>query len=725
MITCPQCGQSAADGTRFCERCGRQLLESDSGPTLPPLESGRELGHGYKIAEVLSQTSAENWYRAVQSEPQGSERRVLIRERLGPSTTDSVLPKQVVGEAPATPETDQEAKRVDPKAPTRELPPIAGAVAKPDATETTPTEVEAKPAAVEAKPAATEAKPEADEANNVEPAETGEPDSETVELSPAEAVQSEPQPGDEPSVPDEAPDAESAETVAAKDEGSAPQADAPAKTEAEPPDSAGTLASEAAVGAAAPTESGPSENLGELFGRVRDLSRTLTHPAFQRALDSFSNDGRVYLAYPDEALIKLSERPQGLKMSEPRALSVAIQVCQAVSFIHKRGFRMNDICPDSVAIAPDGRVKLTGLDWITNDNEIAADPLISDGYTAPEVYRGRRVDKRADIFSVACLLYTSLTGERLECETWLEESALVRFYPPHVVSPPLEKVVRRALAFRPEDRYPTIDEFKAELVKLNSTIRLRSASMTDVGMVRELNEDSILALEYFRDSLIEPAQSFLYVVSDGMGGAAAGEVASAIAVATIREYVEAALGKETAEKPSLAETAIGALEEANRKIIEYQKVHTEARGMGATGVIALVQPPKATVAWVGDSRGYLHDGVRLRQVTKDHSLVQRLVDIGQITPEQARHHEHKNVILRSLGARQSGAAGAEAVDLMLKRGDRLLLCSDGLMAHVEDGDISEIIGRHSEPADAARELIVAANAGGGTDNISVILVFAE
>ena len=144
-----------------------------------------------------------------------------------------------------------------------------------------------------------------------------------------------------------------------------------------------------------------------------------------------------------------------------------------------------------------------------------------------------------------------------------------------------------------------------------------------------------------------------------------------------------------------------------------------------TGVCALIIPPEAAIAWVGDSRAYMMDGPVLRQVTRDHSLVQRLVEIGQISADEARTHEHKNVITRSLGARQSGPAGAESLTVKLKRGDKLMLCSDGLTAHLEDDQIQEILGRHRDPFDAARELIVAANTGGGTDNITVVVVFAS
>jgi len=147
--------------------------------------------------------------------------------------------------------------------------------------------------------------------------------------------------------------------------------------------------------------------------------------------------------------------------------------------------------------------------------------------------------------------------------------------------------------------------------------------------------------------------------------------------------------------------------------------------MGSTAVSALIIPPHAALTWVGDSRAYLCENGELRQLSKDHSLVQRLIEIGQITPAEARRHEHKNVITRSLGARQSGLAGAESSALRLKRGDRLMLCSDGLTTHVEDAQIRDILRRHSEPDEAARELVVAANAGGGTDNVSVVVIYAS
>ena len=187
-------------------------------------------------------------------------------------------------------------------------------------------------------------------------------------------------------------------------------------------------------------------------------------------------------------------------MSEGEALALAIQVCQGVSFLNRRGLRLNDICPQSVAYGGGGRVKLLGLDYVSNDNELQSEPIFNDGYTAPEIYRGKRVDKRADVFSIGALLYSCLTGERLESESWREEAGVVRFYPPHVVSPEVEQAVRRALLFDPQGRWPTVDVLKAELVRLAGVIRIRAAVMTDVGMVREHNEDATMAVEFVRQS---------------------------------------------------------------------------------------------------------------------------------------------------------------------------------------------------------------------------------
>jgi serine/threonine protein phosphatase PrpC len=687
MITCPECGQQSTDDAKFCDRCGQGLTGRVSRPAasgLSPLNSDTEI-KGYRITKVLSCTARENRYRAIKVQDGEA---VQLREQSGPTSH--------ADEAPLT--------------------------AEPTAT---PSSVE-DPAGPHAKTAELRLEPSRDTPST---STNG-----SMEGPQASVDDTAPLPTENKADTDVAPAhdhiAEVADVAAVAHEGDAhllteivDQGHSPSSAEATPTEAQGeeNFTQTDSHSNGDPTGSN-NDDLGEIFGRVLALSMTFNHPAFQRATAGFADRGRVYLVYPDEELRPLSTRDGGLRMDEGEALSVAIQVCQAVSFVHRRGLRVNDICPESVAYGADGRIKLTGLDYLSNDNELQSEPIFNDGYTAPEIYRGKKADKRADIFSVGALLYTCVTGERLDSETWREEAGPIHFYPPHVVTPALEQVLRRALQFDPSARWPNIEALKAELVKQAATVRLRADTLTDVGMVREHNEDSVLAFECKRDSLISPAQTFLYVVADGMGGAEAGEVASAIAVETIRSYVEAKVPPSgTSDLCAILQEA---LEQANSKIIEYQKAHPEARSMGSTAVAALFNPPEAAIAWVGDSRAYICDGHGLRQLSKDHSLVQRLVEIGQITPEEARHHEHKNVITRSLGARPTGPAGAESIALRLKRGDRVLLCSDGLTAHVEDQQIDELLRRHSHPTAAVRELVVAANAGGGTDNVSVVVIIA-
>ncbi len=656
MITCPECGELAQDGAKFCDRCGQGLTQSSapapSASKPPPLAAGAILKSGLEIVETLAGTSIENRYRARRIRD-GKTESFIVRERFADQREEDAADHSEPEEPPPAP-------RADPNGPT------------------------AKTAELKHPPPAQRPQEAASVQETVETAASTSTTQESPSPSPS---------GNGATVP---PEARAMEADGAGSNG------------------VGEAKIVEDQGAPAP------DDLGEVFGRVMAMSLTLTHPAFQRAIEGFAEHGRVYLVYPDEKLMPVFHGPH---RSEPEAIAAAIQVCQAISFVHRRGLRLNDICPQSVAATESGRVKMTGLDYVSNDNELQAEPIFNDGYTAPEIYRGKKADKRADIFSASALLYTWLTGERLESESWREEAGVVRFYPPHVVTPDLEQAVRRALLFDPKDRWTTIDDFKAELIKLLGKVRVSAAVLTDVGMVRDHNEDAVMALQYTRDSLVEPAQNYLYVVCDGMGGAEAGEVAAAIAVSTIRGYVQERLASAEIQEP--CKLMIAALEEANSRIIEYQAAHPESRGMGSTGVAALVRPPDVALAWVGDSRGYLLEGATLRQVTKDHSLVARLVEIGQITAEEAKHHEHKNVITRSLGARQSGPAGAEAVAFRLKRGDRMLLCSDGLTSHVDDPDIARILRRHASPDDAARELIAAANAGGGTDNISVVVVFAN
>jgi PPM family protein phosphatase len=233
-------------------------------------------------------------------------------------------------------------------------------------------------------------------------------------------------------------------------------------------------------------------------------------------------------------------------------------------------------------------------------------------------------------------------------------------------------------------------------------IELRGGSATDVGLVRSNNQDRLL--------MADP----LYAVADGMGGAAAGEVASATAVNTLREVFE----------PIPAPTAddlVRSAETANRAVWDLAEANSEMRGMGTTLVaLALVQESHLAIINIGDSRVYaLHQG-ELRQVTEDHNLVAELVAQGRISEEEAEFHPRRNIMTRALGVDPD-----VPVDLFLEEaepGDRYLLCSDGLPREVKDDHIAAILRHLRDPAEAAKELVDEAKRRGGSDNITVVVV---
>ncbi|WP_075843680.1 Stp1/IreP family PP2C-type Ser/Thr phosphatase [Collinsella bouchesdurhonensis] len=222
---------------------------------------------------------------------------------------------------------------------------------------------------------------------------------------------------------------------------------------------------------------------------------------------------------------------------------------------------------------------------------------------------------------------------------------------------------------------------------------------SDVGCVRSHNEDSYLV------------QSPLFCVCDGMGGHAAGEVASSLAVETIAKTA-----------PNAADPALlaASVEAANAAIIEAAANGLGKSGMGCTATCAYIDGTTIAIAHVGDSRAYLlHEGTLIR-VTRDHSYVEELVDAGEITADEARTHPNRSVITRALGS--DPAMYADHFQLNIEEGDRLILCSDGLSSMVPDGDIETIAAQSSTAQICTDNLVDAALAAGGGDNVTVVVV---
>jgi serine/threonine protein phosphatase PrpC len=455
---------------------------------------------------------------------------------------------------------------------------------------------------------------------------------------------------------------------------------------------------------------------------LADRTAGLTHPALLIPERLVEQDGRVYLVCPEIPGIKLTDRV-GLT-AEREAVAWGVQLCQIVGFLHRRDLLCLELPPESLLLDKEGRLRLTQLKTLTAKGTIHEASVVTDGYAAPEVYKPGELGEPADVFAVGALLYTMVVGKRLPVEGWVVHPEAPTFYPEKVVSPAFERVLRKALALDPQDRYENVDALKTALLALHQTSRIRSAWLTDVGQIRGHNEDAVLVKEQGQGTVTGSEFSGLYVVSDGMGGAAAGEVASTITIQIVVRHIEQAWAAGGAREAAAWEACLReAIEAANAAILAYAGEHPESSGLGATIVAALVQAQQLTLAWVGDSRVYLWERGELQQLSRDHSLVARLVEIGQLTAAEARTHEHRNVLIRSLGSKDQVVV--DTLSRPLRRGARLVLCSDGLTSHVEDSALADIVSRHREPGDAALELVVAANAGGGSDNISVVVVFHE
>ena len=228
--------------------------------------------------------------------------------------------------------------------------------------------------------------------------------------------------------------------------------------------------------------------------------------------------------------------------------------------------------------------------------------------------------------------------------------------------------------------------------------------------MRTDNQDAYFAGKITDDSVFA-------VVCDGMGGANAGNVASELAVRHISEYVIRSY-RDGMDMTDTEKTLKNAIVSANISLYDMAVNNAELTGMGTTAVAAFVKDGTAVIAHVGDSRIYLVNG-EIKQLTRDHSVVQSLIESGKITPEDAKVHPRKNVITRALGAEENVAVDSDCLNL--SNGDTLLLCSDGLTNFLDDKDILKVF-QNNDISAVAERLVEEANENGGGDNITVVTV---
>lgn len=404
----------------------------------------------------------------------------------------------------------------------------------------------------------------------------------------------------------------------------------------------------------------------------RFAARGLTHPGLAGPVDVFRHENQLVsvIPYNGEGLLLDEASP----LSNARILDIAQRLAGTLAFLHVNGVRVGPLTRANVLISPDNSVRLFDLDIVS-----VSDQPVPDGMRGEEL---------------------QALGELLRRFCNVEAEALARF-----------------LKTATKGDYPSPASFGRAVEKKFDALEgihypPLLGAMTDVGLTRQLNEDN------WGWSKLS-GRATLYVVADGMGGHDGGEVASEMAVQTICEVAQRAEADEPPQEEGLEELLDSAFQNANNSIkAEAEERHID---MGTTLVsMLMVENRLAYVANVGDSRAYMMREQSLHQLTDDHSLVAKMVERGRITAEEARHHPHSNILLRTVGTERDVDIDIFKVDV--EAGDRILMCSDGLWGEVEDRDIESILNTYADPRIAARELVRASHHGGGKDNVTLMIV---
>jgi len=293
---------------------------------------------------------------------------------------------------------------------------------------------------------------------------------------------------------------------------------------------------------------------------------------------------------------------------------------------------------------------------------------------------------------------------------------------------------------------PTIEESRDGVTPgsparaVSARLDVRSFGLTDPGMVRPRNEDQFLIAELcpllrvHHSSVLEPGahegdvNGRLFVIADGIGGANAGDVASAMLIRGIESFVLTALipllNSHNAARDAVAAGFHAALRKIEHLLFAEANRNLERRGMGTTATVALTLNSHLLVTHVGDGRCYLLRDGQLLRLTRDHTLVQTMLDQGLIAPHQVSYNRFQHVLTNSVGGSSRGVV-AESNRLRLQQGDRLLLCTDGLTRMVADEQILETLEAESDPFSACQCLVDLANAAGGRDNVTVVVAHFE
>lgn len=486
-------------------------------------------------------------------------------------------------------------------------------------------------------------------------------------------------------------------------------------------------------------------------GWFKNILEKAAHPSLPRILDYFAEGDFEYLVL---------EAPKGQIIWDAwwdgdtgTRYGWLIQIAEAMRALKDAGAMLEGLQPDFIMITDDGRavvVDVTDLLPLPLPENI---PIKGSLYTAPELLTNpEKADARAMLYSFGATLYSlEYLGHNLEekdFEKPFSPILITERFPD--VHPAFNRLIIKTFVRDLNTRFPTVDAEKVDpsgLTELIETlqvckrnferVRLDIAAWTTTGMVRTNNEDAFSFIHACESRMDDVYDHALVILCDGMGGYEAGEVAAAMTIELVREYLlkepmfAALAGRkledaEDFDVEKCKQLINAALKHANKEVYtEARRPGSNRRGMGCTADVVYIRDGDVVVGHVGDSRVYHVSNATIKQLTRDQTLVNRLVELGVITPEEAEDHERKNELQQAIGGQPDVDPGLYTA--RLSRNDWVLVCSDGLTGHIKDKELEEMLTREtsSTAEDACRRLLNLVNLRGATDNSTIVLVRAS
>lgn len=476
-----------------------------------------------------------------------------------------------------------------------------------------------------------------------------------------------------------------------------------------------------------------------------------SHPALPAVLDVFSEGGFDYLVEEVPAGRPLWDAWDDPDSSNEERYGWLKHIAEALAAIHRYGVILEGIRPDIVVVSESGMARLTDLADLLPLPLPPNAPIRGTLYSAPELaIAPETADACSDLFSFGAMLYALHVGRELTEMDFEREGTPKPFIPRFPdIHPLVGRLISKTFCRELQMRFPSDEASREdasgfrELMRTLDVcrrsldnVRFETAAWTTIGMVRTGNEDAFALLHAAQSSQDQLTESVLVLLADGMGGYEAGEVAAALAIDSLRKVLLAqppfsALGStadEAEDREPLApgvqgyEAAIrDALKAANRHVFQAARSGVGRRGMGCTAEVVYLHGRDLVVGHVGDSRCYhLHQG-RLVQVTRDQTLVNRLVELGTLSAADAEIHPRRSELQQAIGGHAD--VDPDLYHATMMPGDWVVVCSDGLSNHVTAAELQQMLQSEATSAEmAARRLVNFANVKGATDNATVVVI---